>query len=672
MTRGPPKVLEVGKLIINISGGKNMNVKLLSDKQRNKVLLIICVIAVMAIFIISTCSIKNTMQETGSVSDMESKVVKEIETGIENGEVTELSTEKQQEIWNVVQNTLQEFGNQEEQTKDNFYTLLLENLSQLDYLSETECIYLSGRLEDLLGNGFFLEFEEVNQEIFEIKKNMSSIHESISQNVTSNMDEVNTVLNQLIKSINSMEILLRENKTQNEADGMELGQKLRDTNSTIITAQKNIDSLQLYVDESKDQMDQKYTTRVEEIQTRIQDIKKEIDHINYYINMISEQVEALKIQDESFKKELKEITENIKTSGVAISTLEKDLNLLGEEVQNNKLEITQSLNALEKATADKFNTISDKMDTEINGLDTRTSNNETAIFQIIGSVGENSTQIQEHSEQISNILETIGALSKEDQTMVSDMLTKQEQLSNHEEAITYIKDKLIASDATMNDVNAVIEYLKSASTQTTSDIVLAGERMTGIEQSVAECFQSVSSGKSILASAITDKGVPADATASFSDLAAKILIIPNNTTPANNPAYEIIEYRHHHAGTSSESGGCFTVPTYHVHSGSSASGGGCYTVRHEQVNEVRCGGSISKVSWCSCRCNRCGNFYINSVQGGYDTWPMPSNCSEIVGTNVSYYYTLGCGKDESVVEGYNTGCGYEENELTGYDLRFLK
>lgn len=84
---------------------------------------------------------------------------------------------------------------------------------------------------------------------------------------------------------------------------------------------------------------------------------------------------------------------------------------------------------------------------------------------------------------------------------------------NGEEAITYIKDKLIASDAIMNDVNAVIEYLKSASIQTTNDIALAGERMTGIEQSVAECFQSVSSGKSILASAITDKGVPADATA---------------------------------------------------------------------------------------------------------------------------------------------------------------
>jgi len=649
-----------------------MNVKVLFDKQRNKVILIICIIVVLAISIIGTFSIKNTKQETGNVSDMESKVVQEIETSIENGEVTELSAEKQQEIWNVVQNTLQEFGNLEEQTKEKFYSMLLENLSKLGYLSEKERIYLAGRFEELLGNEFFLEFEEVNKEIVEIKKNMSSIHETLSENVTSNMDEVNTVLNQLSNSINSMELLLKNEQMKNEVTNMELGQKLEDTNSTIISVQKNIDSLQLYVDESKYQMDQKYTTRVEQIQTRIQEIKKEIDYINDNIHMISEQVKALKIQDEMFEKELKEIAEDIKTSGVAISTLEKDLNLLEEEVQNNKLEITQSLNALEKATADKFNTISDKMDTEINGLDTRTSKNETTIFQILGSVGENSTQIQEHSEQISNISETIGDLSKEDQSLVSDLLTKQEQLSNHEEAITYIKDKLIASDATMNEVNAVIEYLKSASTQTTSDIALAGERMTGIEQSVAECFQSVSSGKSILASAITDKGVPADATASFSDLAAKILLIPNNTTPANNPAYEIIEYRHQHVGSSSESGGCYTVPIYHVHTGSSSSGGGCYTVRNEQINQVRCGGSISKVSWASCRCNKCGKYFINSVEGGYDTWPMPSSCDEIVGTNVSYFYTLGCGKNESVVEGYATGCGYEENELTGYDLRFIE
>lgn len=70
---------------------------------------------------------------------------------------------------------------------------------------------------------------------------------------------------------------------------------------------------------------------------------------------------------------------------------------------------------------------------------------------------------------------------------------------------------------------------------------LKDEEWITVEQSVVECFQSVSSGKSILASAITDKGVPADATASFSDLATIILLIPNNTTPANNPAYEIVE-----------------------------------------------------------------------------------------------------------------------------------
>ena len=132
-----------------------MNVKLLFDKQRNKLILIICVIAVLAIFIIGTLSINNTEQETDNVSDMESKVVQEIETGIENGKVTELSTEKQQEIWNIVQNTLQEFGNLEEQTKEKFYSMLLENLSQLDYLSDKERIYLAGLFEDLLGNEFF-------------------------------------------------------------------------------------------------------------------------------------------------------------------------------------------------------------------------------------------------------------------------------------------------------------------------------------------------------------------------------------------------------------------------------------------------------------------------------------------------------------------------------------
>lgn len=50
-------------------------------------------------------------------------------------------------------------------------------------------------------------------------------------------------------------------------------------------------------------------------------------------------------------------------------------------------------------------------------------------------------------------------------------------------------------------------------------------------QAVNDCFQSVSDGKALVASAITDKGVSTDATATFSQMATNISSIKTETTP---------------------------------------------------------------------------------------------------------------------------------------------
>lgn len=52
------------------------------------------------------------------------------------------------------------------------------------------------------------------------------------------------------------------------------------------------------------------------------------------------------------------------------------------------------------------------------------------------------------------------------------------------------------------------------------------ERIDSLETQVDSCFQSVSNGKSLVASAITDKGVTTDSDATFETMASNISAIP--------------------------------------------------------------------------------------------------------------------------------------------------
>lgn len=60
---------------------------------------------------------------------------------------------------------------------------------------------------------------------------------------------------------------------------------------------------------------------------------------------------------------------------------------------------------------------------------------------------------------------------------------------------------------------------------TSYDNSMSGASSTNVQDVIDECFQSVSSGKSLVASAITDKKVPTDATATFAQMAANIMKI---------------------------------------------------------------------------------------------------------------------------------------------------
>ncbi len=106
-----------------------------------------------------------------------------------------------------------------------------------------------------------------------------------------------------------------------------------------------------------------------------------------------------------------------------------------------------------------------------------------------------------------------------------------------EEVYAILSKKIKLGGGSAQDIeNAVNKYLEEnpvqpgvteeQAKQINDNTAAIGELQTNVE----EVFQSVSSGKEIIASAITDKGVETDAKATFSTMAQNIIDIPTGDT----------------------------------------------------------------------------------------------------------------------------------------------
>lgn len=108
---------------------------------------------------------------------------------------------------------------------------------------------------------------------------------------------------------------------------------------------------------------------------------------------------------------------------------------------------------------------------------------------------------------------------------------------------------------------------EKSATNTSYDNSMSGASSTNVQDALDECFQSVSDGKALVASAITDKRVSTDATATFAKMAeniAKIVLGSGNATAGdvlsgktftNNDGVEYVGSMTNNAGTSKSAAG---------------------------------------------------------------------------------------------------------------------
>lgn len=239
------------------------------------------------------------------------------------------------------------------------------------------------------------------------------------------------------------------------------------------------------------------------------------------------------------KLEIQEILENYVKITELASEVSKQLDALLKDPEFNKFASQEDLDALNEAIKGYDNTINtilgNQQSLQSSWNEYRTSLNETISLQnsTINNLSSGYNALSSSVSSLQNILNNLNLIDLSQ--FASQVGTIQTDLSNLKDSIgdlstlkTTAKGTLVAAINELVDNQGNLSTLKT----TAKDTLVAA---------INELFQSASDGKSLIADAITGKGVDASAEDTFSSLAAKITAISTgyDTSDANITAADI-------------------------------------------------------------------------------------------------------------------------------------
>ncbi len=500
---------------------------------------------------------------------------------------------------------------------------------------------------------YFAEYIKVNEDITNLETKITTIQSEITENVGSNMTTVEVTMKDMQLSITEIKETIATIKESDEMNNQEVSEKIEEIDAVIVIIEDQISelygkssSLSEKINSMSEELKDDLAKEMKAVEVEITKILTEIEAIQISIEQIVSDIEALVLEDEVLQSQIDLALEKIVKSNLDISELSVSLTDLTGIVSSNNESLLTQLDELEALSESKLNEVRERLDSDVAGLNEKTDQQQEELDHLDFGV-----------ESLQKSLEVTNASVSENDMDIEDLYNR------------------VEGNGCLIEINRVgIEGngVEIANTNT---------KLDEFKSTLDSCFQSVSSGKGVVASAITDKGVSTDANVGFSDMAANILMINAGDAPSENPSYTVEEYRHTHEGSSDVCGGCYTEPVYHVHVGNPYENGGCYTIA------TRCGGQITKREitshqqpdgWscnspsghCAWICGICGKHEVYCK--GHYTYSC-SKCGNPSGSstcNTITSYGLSCGQSTDTIVGYEVGCGLREDELTGYDVRF--
>lgn len=518
-------------------------------------------------------------------------------------------------------------------------------------LDEDQMNEVTKTVNAIIEESNILEEPEIDEKIKSIKEQLNEKLSSLSylteDEITSIIDNMEYFIQNDYKSYftemntktNHFEELLNELNAQlsRKAD-VETVNEISNTTTTLIN-----------VDDELKRTDIDLYTRLVALNTQLSKINNHVDNVS------DESDDKLKKIVNEFNILLNEMkTDTSKDYSEKLSDLKDQINHYINEINRNLTDIYADMEEADSHLSDSISNLKSNTDAAFGSMKTDTD-------------------------------EAIKNLNNNVKDMVDGVDSSlREQIENNRLSILGLHDAVAINQESIGNMNNLIVENKKSIQDIDTRVGENTGSISDLNLKVNDCFQSVSDGKALLASTLTDKGISTVSDASFGEINNNILNLYTAAFAAGVDSVSGInadvEYEyHHHEGSATCGGGCYTIEDRHYHTGSSSTGGGCYTKPNYNISYIHpsCSGAWVKDKnswgdkdgngdrryrgWCSVCGYYCASY---SAWNSYPGEAGPTHTS-LKSTEVKALtgYSLGCGYADGQLLGYKTSCGMIDGQI---------
>lgn len=287
-------------------------------------------------------------------------------------------------------------------------------------------------------------------------------------------------------------------------------------------------------------------------------------------------------------------------------------------------------------------------------------------------IGELSFKDEMHSKEIENLHKTAGELSAGAGEIALQIAKQAEDIKK----VSGRAEEIFGGmQGNMGKIDKHIAEAQERHAKTEQKLQELTAQNDLLKEKTEACFQSVSNGKALVASTITDLGVPTASDAAFAQISDHIKELYAGAFAAGaGSALENakIEYvRHTHTGDAKKGGGCYGAEKRHTHNS------GCNKVISHNITITIKSAVGAGPEW-EGRCNThggCGNMGEFSYS---DDWTATDGTNGVTSWTENHWFCPYCDREthrqytETVkickyeqhqLLGYETNCGYTDGEI---------
>ena len=421
------------------------------------------------------------------------------------------------------------------------------------------------------------QLSQVHNDITAAKLSISSLVSELSKNDASRHDEIMKQfdgLKEAIKNINSgysntnseVEKMISELGKDNASDHKDIINKLSDiskemksqssTNISDITKSLEkmestykalIAGLEALITKNFDSLNKTVEEQYGAINNTVNEFKDELNQVSDYLVTMDENItnNSKLIEDyinnsENTTNIVNEISQDIDSLSGELTSIHTDITAAKEKIAGMLDELEAGDEERQKEVMSQFGVVREK----IAAIQTNFDKAHDEVKKMIQALSE--TENENHKELVGKLTTIESKMTEQSNESLSDLLNSLSDIENtYKELIVGLEELMASNFNTLNDTvnnryDSLTESISNQYEKITNNMSQGNkdtnEALSRIEGKIDSVFQLVSSGKKLVASAITDKGIDAQGDATFEVFSALIGCIGNevvNTDSGN-------------------------------------------------------------------------------------------------------------------------------------------